>query len=197
MHARAFATLAQTPQRRGFQPPPGFVTNHSANFIHLPITGPDGVTRQAHYHQVIWIADPLVIAMHEEVDCIYPRPLYAQQDEVGHSHGPLGYTNHTVTIFHEDAPGHICLNQGVEALKDLGLKAELHRFLAIQSEATILKRRITALEEDLANALSRHYLCIQRLMQANIIDWVEDVWEQMMLVGPTPLGQRTTTFQRG
>ncbi|KAH8981474.1 hypothetical protein EDB86DRAFT_3087068 [Lactarius hatsudake] len=127
--------------------PYGYVHNWGDKFVHFPITDAQGVTTQALYVQVIMTADPIVLALAADSDKTFSKPLYVEPQV--HEHGKPHYgelETHTLAAGHANQH---CLDTAVNKLKDIRLKAELHRFCMLKRKAERIEQRLHALAQAL------------------------------------------------
>src|SRR6202012_5322478 len=116
--------------------PHGYTHNRGDKFIHFPITevvNGQAVTRQIAFHQVVMNADPLVLGLLEDSEKVYSKPLYAEPQvrEAGKPH----YPNEEMYSLVRGHSHQHRIDRAIAELKDMGLKAELHRYRTYKHEA--------------------------------------------------------------
>src|SRR6266702_1571081 len=126
------------------QDPIGFKPNRGIHYIDYPIRLPsESTTQQAHYTQAIMAPNPLVIALRNDSDKVFSKPLYASL--VYRFDGKPTYTTGELDYLRADAQGREFTDRLIDREGDLSLKAEVHRFRMITAE---LERMETVLVEN-------------------------------------------------
>jgi len=124
--------------------PIGFNTNKGAHYIDYPIRLPgESTTQQASYTQAIMAPNPLVIALRNDSDKVFSKPLYASLSYT--YDGKPTYASGELDYLKADAQGREFTDRLIDQEGDLSLKAEVHRFHMITSE---LERMETVLVEN-------------------------------------------------
>jgi hypothetical protein len=165
-------------------PPHGYKHNRGEDFIHYPITTGRGGTAQATYVQVMMTPDPLVIALAEDSDKVYSKPLYAEPQvrEAGKPH----YLAEDMYAFVGGHANQHRVDRAVNELHDVSLKAELHRYRAYKAEAERMEQRLHALSQALGSVQGEVARSKFRLEMANTWDRITEKQEGWMGgVGPT------------
>src|SRR6202012_2257432 len=144
--------------------PHGYVHNRGDKFIHFPITevvNGQAVTRQIAFHQVVMNADPLVLGLVEDSEKVYSKPLYAEPQvrEAGKPH----YAQEDMMIFAGGWHDRPRLDRAISELRDLGLKAELHRYRTYAYEAERIEQRLQQLAKALGEMRGEIARCKFRL----------------------------------
>ncbi|KAH9160441.1 hypothetical protein EDB89DRAFT_1914725 [Lactarius sanguifluus] len=143
----------------------GIRNNRGDDFIHFPITTPQGNTQQATYIQVVDGPDPLIIGLIEDSNKVYTKPLYAKP-HVGHA-------------------GQHCLDRVINELKDRGLKAELKHYRQYQHKAERVEQRLHSLAQSLGGIQLELKKSKYRLEMADVIKQVSQMQEGWMSgIGP-------------
>jgi len=126
------------------QDPIGFNLNRGAHYIDYPIRLPnEPTTQQAHYTQAIMAPNPLVIALHQDSDKVFSKPLYASP--VYAFDGKPTYATRELDYLKVDVQGQEFTDRLIDRENDLSLKAEVHRFRML---TTKLERMETVLVEN-------------------------------------------------
>jgi len=126
------------------QEPIGFHSNRGNHYIDYPIRLPgESTTQQANYTQAIMAPNPLVIALRNDTDKVFSKPLYASP--VYLYDGKPTYATGELDYLKVDAQGREFTDRLIDREGDLSLKAEVHRFRTITSE---LERMETVLVEN-------------------------------------------------
>ncbi len=126
------------------QDPIGFNPNRGVHYIDYPIRLPhESTTQQAHYTQAIMAPNPLVIALCQDSDKVFSKPLYASP--VYAFDGKPTYVTGELDYLKADAKGQEFTDRLIDRENNLSLKVEVHRFRMITSE---LERMETVLVEN-------------------------------------------------
>ena len=124
--------------------PIGFNPNRGAHYIDYPIHLPhESTTQQAHYTQAIMAPNPLVIALRQDSDKVFSKPLYTSP--VYAFDGKPTYATGKLDYLKADAQGREFTDRLIDREGDLSLKAEVHRFHMV---TTKLERMETVLVEN-------------------------------------------------
>ncbi len=116
--------------------PPGFHLNSRPRYIPCPIRV-NGVTRQAKYIQVIMGPNPMVIGVIDELDLVYPRPLYAT---------PF-LTFAQCPIYPQEDLDVLTSEHADCTIGDKLVIAEIHHFQTLTQEGDCIEARIIELEK--------------------------------------------------
>jgi len=128
LYKRSYMSAAKTRQT-----PIGFKPNKGAHYINYPICGPhDTTTQQAHYMQAIMAPNPLIVALREDSDKVYSKPLYASP--VYLYKGKPIYKMEELDYLKIDAQGHEMTDRLISCVGDLSLTVEVHRFHMVTAE---------------------------------------------------------------
>src|SRR6266702_8436377 len=134
LYKRSYMSAAKTRQT-----PIGFKPNKGAHYINYPICGPhDTTTQQAHYMQAIMAPNPLIVALREDSDKVYSKPLYASP--VYLYKGKPIYKMEELDYLKIDAQGHEMTDRLISCVGDLSLTVEVHRFHMVTAELEGMER---------------------------------------------------------
>jgi len=107
------------------QEPIGFNLNRGNHYIDYPIRLPhESTTQQAHYTQAIMAPNPLVVALRQDSDKVFSKPLYASP--VYAFDGKPIYATGELNYLKADAQGWELTDRLIDREGDLSLKAEVH-----------------------------------------------------------------------
>ncbi len=141
LYKRAYMSAAA--QR---QDPIGFNPNRGVHYINYPICLPnESTTQQAHYTQAIMAPNPLVIALRQDSDKVFSKPLYASP--VYAFDGKPTYTTGELDYLKADAQGRELTDRLIDREGDLSLKVEVHRFRMLTTELERMEAVLVENEE--------------------------------------------------
>ncbi|KAI9436903.1 hypothetical protein H4582DRAFT_2077903 [Lactarius indigo] len=179
--------------------PEGFRANRQPHYIHFPITGPDGVERNASHVQIVGGANPFVLGLIPGSPHLYGKPLYAF---------PMLSAAGRAFIAHEDlvilASDRIT-DRALNRIGDESLTAEVTRYRAAAYEEERLAARIRQLQAMRLAARDDKRDCIYRLERANVFErisneqstWTARDFRRLRLfevqVGQTPVERNIKT----
>ena len=123
-------------------PPDGYKVNHGAAYYPLEVTREDGIVRVVDFIKVKWSGNPLICGRFKDDPAIYFDYLHAIP--VIQSQHIRTYTTNEVSFFKESHPLAEEVDDAVEWLRDVSLKAELTRW---QSEDSRLDRILYEMEQ--------------------------------------------------
>ena len=152
--------------------PSGFKANTGADYIPFRITSPDGVEREARYHQVIMGPDPMVVGIINESDKVYARPLYAAP-HYNYGGKPI-YPSVDMALFTEAFEDRARVDRCLDSLHDLSLTAEVKRYRAAHREQVRLNERIDDLIAAMGEVMGKVAGSQRRLEMANAMERIED-----------------------
>jgi len=111
-----------------------FKRNEEINYIDFPIQQPqEAQMQQAQYMQAIMAPNPLVVALRDDTNKVFSKPLYAAP--IYKYDGKLVYTTAELDYLKADAQGREFMDRMIERVGDLSLQAEVHCFQVIMAEA--------------------------------------------------------------
>ncbi len=141
LYKRAYMSAAA--QR---QDPIRFNPNRGVHYIDYPIRLPNkSTTQQAHYMQAIMAPNPLVIALCQDSDKVFSKPLYASP--VYAFDGKPTYVTGELDYLKADAQGRELTDRLIDREGDLSLKAEVHRFRMLTTELERMEAVLVENEE--------------------------------------------------
>jgi len=148
------------------QDPIGFNLNRGNHYIDYPIRLPhESTTQQAHYTQAIMAPNPLVIALRQDSDKVFSKPLYASP--VYAFDGKPTYAAGELDYLKTDAEGREFMDQLIDREGDLSLKAEIHRFRMLTTELKRMETVLVENEEQWGQLAAAKLGAIQRLEMAD------------------------------
>ncbi|KAH9016730.1 hypothetical protein EDB85DRAFT_2155681 [Lactarius pseudohatsudake] len=150
------------------KPPTGYKVNKADDFVHYLITDAQGITRQAAYVQVVMAADPRVIALVDDSDKVYSKPLYAEP--MVRERGKPHYTPEDLVMFAVGHANRHRVDMAVNELRDVSAKAELHRFRAYTQEAERIEQHLHHLALTLGEVKGELARSKFRLEMADIVE---------------------------
>ncbi|KAI9429038.1 hypothetical protein H4582DRAFT_2090297 [Lactarius indigo] len=148
--------------------PEGFRANRQPHYIHFPITGPDGVERNASHVQIVGGANPFVLGLIPSSPHLYGKPLYAF---------PMLSAAGRAFIAHEDLvilASDKITDHALNRIGDESLTAEVTRYRAAAYEEERLAARIRQLQAMRLSARDDKRDCIYRLERANVFERISD-----------------------
>ncbi|KAH9019553.1 hypothetical protein EDB85DRAFT_1896593 [Lactarius pseudohatsudake] len=164
--------------------PVGYKANKADDFVHYLITDARGITRQAAYVQVVMAADPRVIALVDDSDKVYSKPLYAEP--MVRERGKPHYAPEDLFMFAVGHAGRHRVDMAVNELRDVSAKAELHRFRSYTQEAERVEQRLHSLALALGEIKGELARSKFRLEMADLVARIEEKQQGWMGgVGPT------------
>jgi len=152
--------------------PPGFVRNNGVNYVPFPITGPDGVTKQAEYVQVVMHPNPFVIGLRDDSEKVYTTPLYAAP--IFHYDGKPVYKAQDLEFLKMEAEGREQTDRMLKRLHDPSLVAEVHCFRIMTQEITRLEEAIAEGEDRWGELAAMQCRTIRRLEMADTLNCIKD-----------------------
>jgi len=148
------------------QDPIGFNLNRGNQYIDYPIRLPhESTTQQAHYTQAIMAPNPLVIALRQDSDKVFSKPLYASP--VYAFDGKPTYATGKLDYLKEDAQGREFTDRLIDREGDLSLKAEVHRFRMLTTELERMEAVLVKNEEQWGQLAAAKLGTIRRLEMAD------------------------------
>jgi len=148
------------------QDPIGFNPNRGVHYIDYPIRLPhESTTQQAHYTQAIMAPNPLVIALRQDSDKVFSKPLYASP--VYAFNGKPTYVTDKLDYLKADAQGREFTDRLIDREGDLSLKAEVHRFHMLTSELERMEAVLVENEEQWGQLAAAKLGVIRRLEMAD------------------------------
>ncbi len=161
LYKRAYMSAAM--QRQG---PIGFNPNQGAHYIDYPICLPhESTTQQAHYTQAIMAPNPLVIALRNDSDKVFSKPLYASP--VYAFNGKPTYATGELDYLKADAQGQEFTDRLIDREGDLSLKAEVHQFRMVMTELERMEAVLVENEEAWGQLAAAKLGVIRRLEMAD------------------------------
>ncbi|KAH9038199.1 hypothetical protein EDB85DRAFT_2141961 [Lactarius pseudohatsudake] len=142
------------------------------------------ITRQAAYVQVVMAADPRVIALVDDSDKVYSKPLYVEP--MVRERGKPHYAPEDLFMFAEGHANRHRVDKAVNELRDVSAKAELHRFRSYTQEAECVEQRLHHLAlalGEIKGELSRSKFCLEMVDIVARIEEKQQGW--MGGMGPT------------
>jgi len=150
------------------QDPIGFNLNRGTHYIDYPIRLPhESTTQQAHYTQAIMAPNPLVIALRNDSDKVFSKPLYASL--VYAFDGKPTYATGELDYLKADAQGREFMDRMIDREGDPSLKAEVHRFRMLMSELERMETVLVENEEQWGQLASAKLGSMRRLEMADAI----------------------------
>ncbi len=154
------------------QDPIGFKPNRGIHYIDYPIRLPsESTTQQAHYTQAIMAPNPLVIALRNDSDKVFSKPLYASL--VYRFDGKPTYTTGELDYLRADAQGRELTDQLINRKGDLSLTAEVHRFRMITAELERMEVVLVENEEAWGQLAAAKLGTIRRLEMADAVKRID------------------------
>ena len=148
--------------------PLGFKRNEGTNYIDFPIQQLcETKTQQAQYTQAIIAPNPLVIALHDNTDKVYSKPLYAAP--IYQYDGKPVYTTAELDYLKADAQGREFTDRMIERVGDLSLQAEVHRFWVVTAKLEHMEQVLVENEEAWGQLASAKLGTIRHLEMADAI----------------------------
>jgi len=95
--------------------------------------------------QAIMAPNPLVVALHDDTDKVYSKPLYATP--IFKYDGKPIYTTVEMDYLKANAQGHEMMDRMIDWVSDLSLKAEVHCFQVITAELERMEQVLVENEE--------------------------------------------------
>jgi len=149
------------------QDPVRFNPNRGVHYIDYPIRLPhESTTQQAHYTQAIMAPNPLVIALCQDSDKVFSKPLYASP--VYAFNGKPTYATGELNYLKADAQGREFTDQLIDRENDLSLKAEVHRFRMLTTELERMETVLVENEEQWGQLAAAKLGTIRRLEMADV-----------------------------
>jgi len=152
--------------------PPGFKPNRGDDYISFPITGPDGITQQAEYVQVILHPNPIVVGLRNDSSKVFTKPLYAAP--IFHYDGKPVYRAELLKTLKIGAEGQEQMDQMIRRLNDPLLTAEIHRFHIMAQEIARIEESIAEGEDRWGELAAMHCCTIRRLEMADVLARIQD-----------------------
>src|SRR6266702_2450671 len=150
------------------QDPIGFNPNRRVHYINYPIRLPNkSTTQQAHYMQAIMAPNPLVIALRQDSDKVFSKPLYASP--VYAFDGKPTYITRELDYLKVDVQGREFTDRLIDREGDLLLKAEVHRFRMVTAELERLETVLVENEDTWGQLASAKLGTIRRLEMADAL----------------------------
>jgi|SRR6266702_3641685 len=148
--------------------PLGFKRNEGINYINFPIQQPrEAQMQQAQYTQAIMAPNPLVMALRDDTDKVYSKPLYAAP--IYKYNGKPVYTTAELDYLKADTQGWEFTNRMIERVGDLSLQAEVHCFWVITAELEHMEKVLMENEDAWGQLASAKLGTIQRLEMADTV----------------------------
>ncbi len=149
------------------QSPIGFNPNWGDHYIDYPIRLPhESTVQQAHYTQAIMAPNPLVIALRQDSDKVFSKPLYASP--VYAYNGKPTYATGKLDYLKADAQGWEFTDWLIDREGDLSLKAEVHQFRMLMTELERMEAVLVENEEQWGQLAAAKLGAIQRLEMADV-----------------------------
>jgi len=146
--------------------PIGFNPNQGVHYIDYPIRLPhESTTQQAHYTQAIMAPNPLVIALRQDSDKVFSKPLYTSL--VYAFDGKPTYATGKLDYLKADAQGREFTDRLIDREGDLSLKAEVHRFRMLMAELERMETVLVENEEQWGQLAAAKLGAIRRLEMAD------------------------------
>jgi hypothetical protein len=158
-------------QRVETPPPVGFKHNRGVHFIPFQIRDAQGQLHPARYTQLVFTADPFVLAYRRGSDQQYGKSVHAepQYDEPSPT-----YTDDDLVFLDQNSAFRQSVDTACMAMNDLTVTAEVHRYRCLQAgyeaKEEELKKKIAKLDK--LGSMRRQ--CVLRLQRANAIKRIED-----------------------
>ncbi len=170
----ALTTTSYTLYKRSYMPaalqkqdPIGFNLNRGSHYIDYPIRLPhESTTQQAHYTQAIMAPNPLVIALRQDSDKVFSKPLYASL--VYAFNGKPTYMASKLDYLKTDTEGREFTDRLIDREGDLLLKAEIHRFHMLTTELERMETVLVENEEQWGQLAAAKLGAIRRLEMADV-----------------------------
>ncbi|KAH9017649.1 hypothetical protein EDB85DRAFT_2155038, partial [Lactarius pseudohatsudake] len=172
---------------RADRPPTGYKANKADDFVHYLITDAQGITRQAAYVQVVMAADPRVIALVDDSNKVYSKPLYAEP--MVRERGKPHYAPEDLVMFAVGHANRHRVDKAVNELRDVSAKAELHRFRSYTQEAERVEQRLHHLVLALGEIKGELARSKFRLEMADLVARIEEK-QQGWMGGIGPIRRR-------
>ena len=116
--------------------------------------------------------NPIVIGIIDESDRTYAKPLYAYP---AYTYGARPrYAVEDMIVFQASFEDKEKVDKALVALKDISLRAEVHRLRTLQREGSRLEQRLYELERVLADLDKEQDQSVKRLERAGALDRVEE-----------------------
>jgi len=148
------------------QDPIGFNVNRGNQYIDYPIRLPhESTLQQAHYTQAIMAPNPLVIALRQDSDKVFSKPLYASP--VYAFDGKPTYVTGELDYLKVDVQGREFTDRLIDREGDLSLKAEVHQFRMLTSELERMETILVENEEQWGQLAAAKLGAIRRLEMAD------------------------------
>ncbi len=153
-------------QIRRNEVPPGFKPNLGNHFVSFPVTGPDGITQQAEYVQVILHPNPIVIGLCNDSSKLFTKPLYATP--TFHYDGKPMYRAEQLEKLKLGAEGQDQTDWMIHRLNDPSLMAKVHQYHVMAQELEQIEEAIVESEDRWGELAAMHCKTIRRLEMADV-----------------------------
>ncbi len=151
------------------QAPIGFKPNKGVHYIDYPIRGlHDATVQQAHYTQAIMAPNLLVVALRNDSNKVYSKPLYASP--VYLYEGKPTYRTEELDYLKANAQEREMTNRMIARVSDLSLTAEVHRFRVVTAELERMEQVLIENEEGWGQLAAAKLGAIRRLEMADAVE---------------------------
>ncbi len=152
--------------------PTGFKHNQGCNFIYYPITQPYSKTTQAQYIQTILGPNPIVVALCNNTNKVYSKPLYA--NPINQFDSKPVYTMEELDVLLPGAEENKKTDQMIKRVGDMSLMAKVRHFCTVSAEANRVASMIQDNEKIWGELATAKLGSIQCLEMADALAWIKD-----------------------
>jgi hypothetical protein len=152
--------------------PEGYVYNLGAQFVLMPIRGPDGRVWPARFTKVEFSNNPTVHSFHAGSPTPYSNHLYATP--FFNLCQRLRYTIADVWFLSTWYPYRDEVDLGIKALGDQTVQAEVHRYRGHEYHLNRLQNELIELENRIGTRQMEKDQCIRQLEQADVLQRIHE-----------------------
>jgi len=154
------------------QAPPGFVHNCRDQYIPYPIQGPHSdKVQQAQYVQTIMGPNPLVIGLHDNMDKVYSKPLYATL--IYTFNGKPVYTIQDLEVLKLTMEDQDHLDHMIQCLGDPSLTMEIHRFCVLTDKLDCMEEVLVTNKDQWGGLAAAKLGAIHRLEMSDALGRIQ------------------------